>query len=123
MQQEQTTFTGWAIVELMGRSVIAGHVSEQTIGGAAFVRVDVPDLPDKPGYTKFYSASAIYAITPTDEPTAKRATERLAPVPVAPWIVSPPATHRMLETEGRTDADDEAYHYYGDEVEDGDRPF
>ena len=35
-------FEQTCIVELMGHNMIAGKVTEQTIGGQGFVRVDVP---------------------------------------------------------------------------------
>lgn len=35
-------FESWCIVELFGHQRIAGLVTEQTIGGCNFVRVDVP---------------------------------------------------------------------------------
>ena len=41
-QESEQKFEGFAIVELMGRNVIAGYVSEQVIAGAALLRVDVP---------------------------------------------------------------------------------
>lgn len=34
----------WAIVELFGHARIAGTISEQAYGGAALVRVDVPEV-------------------------------------------------------------------------------
>lgn len=36
-------YEGWAILELMGHRKLAGYLSEQTIGGSAFVRIDVPN--------------------------------------------------------------------------------
>lgn len=44
-------FESWALVELFGHQRIAGHVTEQQIGGCQFVRVDVPEIEDKPGFT------------------------------------------------------------------------
>ena len=45
-QQKDAAPNGfWAIVEIFGHQRIAGFLSEQTIGGQSFVRVDVPDLP------------------------------------------------------------------------------
>ncbi len=79
----------WAIVELMGRNVIAGRISEEVIAGVAMLRVDVPACEEQPEYTKFYSGAAVYGITPTDEETATRAINRLRIAPIAPYIVAP----------------------------------
>lgn len=84
---EKQTFEGWAIVELFGHQQIAGLLSEQSIGGAAFVRVDVPQVGDNPGFTKFFGGSAVYAITPTTEEVATVAAGKLEIRPVSPWIV------------------------------------
>ncbi len=74
----------WAIVEVLGHNLFAGKVSEHVIGGAGFIRVDVPELPERrckrkwsyqdeevedvipavPAFTKLIGASSIYAITP-----------------------------------------------------------
>lgn len=95
---EQQKFECWAIVEVMGHSKYAGYVSEQAIGGASFVRVDVPEciyeeeecavdergyadysLPrikstvSVPAFTKLLGQSSIFAITPTTEDLARRA--------------------------------------------------
>lgn len=86
-QQEQT-FEGYAIVELMGHNIVAGHIREQTIAGAAMLRVDVPAVGNRPAYTKFYAPSAIYAITPADEHTANVAAQNLAVTPISPWIIA-----------------------------------
>lgn len=79
--------TTWAIVELMGHNVVAGEVSEETVAGVAMLRVDVPAVGDQPAFTKFFSGSAIYGITPTDEATARVAVERLQAKPVALYIL------------------------------------
>lgn len=67
---ENETFDSFAIVELMGHQRISGRVSEQAIGGTSFIRVDVPEVDELPGFTKIFSGGAIYAITPCDEETA-----------------------------------------------------
>lgn len=81
------TFKEWAVVELFGHNRIAGLVSEQAIGGASFIRVDVPAVGDNPAYTKFYGGAAIYAITPTSQELATLAASRIGHVPVDPWII------------------------------------
>ena len=83
-------FEQYAIVELMGRSVIAGMVTEQVIGGQSFVRIDVPEMNGVPAFTKFYGSSAIYCITPTDEATAKAAVEGLRQKPIDIWKLNLP---------------------------------
>lgn len=63
-------FESWCIVELFGHQRIAGLVTEQTIGGCNFVRVDVPAIGDVPAYTKLLGQGAIYAINPVSETVA-----------------------------------------------------
>ena len=87
MNIEQTQkFEGWCIIELMGHNTIAGYVSEQALGGAALIRVDVPECSEQPAYTKLFSGSAVYGITPTTEDIAKVAAQKLAVRPVSQWI-------------------------------------
>jgi hypothetical protein len=69
-------FEEWAFVEIMGHKRYAGKVTEQAIGGASFVRIDVPeiDLPTGdvlPPFTKLFGAASIYCISPCTEETAK----------------------------------------------------
>jgi hypothetical protein len=69
-------FEEWCIVEVMGHKRFAGFVTNQAIGGAGFVRVDVPavEIPNQealPAFTKFFAPSAIYCISPCTEETAR----------------------------------------------------
>jgi len=74
-------FEQWAIVEVMGHSRYAGLVTEQSLGGASFIRVDVPEIPGdmtserRPGFTKLLGAGSIFAITPCTEASARQAAE------------------------------------------------
>ena len=77
---------GWAILELMGHRRLGGRVSEATIAGGAFIRIDIPH-PNEAGIftaTQLYSPAAVYAITPTTEEIAC-AIARGAPEPVSRW--------------------------------------
>jgi len=73
MSETTGTFECWAVVEVMGHRMFSGYVTEQTIGGASFIRVDVPANEDRdlPPFTKILAASSIYAISPCTEETAK----------------------------------------------------
>lgn len=96
MEQEQR-FKAWAILELFGHKVMAGEVSEANIAGAVMVQINVPEVPAVPpdpnyeysraqafipAYTKFFSPSAIYGITPTTEESARAAAIRMRAPPI-----------------------------------------
>jgi hypothetical protein len=85
-------FDQWAIVELFGHQKIAGRVSEQVIGGCSFVRVDVPETENEtekaPAFTKLYGNGAIYAITITDEKSARMAARTCVQEPMDVWTVN-----------------------------------
>lgn len=80
-------FDQWCLVELFGHARIAGRVSEQTIGGCAFVRVDVPATPNAEAFTKLYGNSAIYAITPVTEEICRAAAVSYQVTPVQPYDI------------------------------------
>lgn len=94
-------FNEWAIVEVMGHQKYAGIVTEQAIGGCAFVRVDVPRIeadgrsPEQQAFTKLLGQGSIFAITPVSESVARTvaATTRAAPVHVYDL---PSVHHRAL---------------------------
>jgi len=80
-------FVEWALIELFGHQRIAGKVSSQEVGGSSFVRVDVPVVNGRPGFTKLYGSNAIYAITITDEQTATLAAGHYHVEPMNKWTI------------------------------------
>ena len=90
MSEAQAKFDEWALLELFGHQRLAGRVTEQQIGGASFVRVDVPASGKKKGWklTRHYNPSAIYSITPMTEQTARMLAEKIVAEPVTRWDVT-----------------------------------
>ena len=94
MTTEQTAepFSEWAIVELMGRVRLAGHLTEQQIAGGHFLRLDIHKeegpavitqlIPPPPG-------GPVYRITITTEAVARKIGGRSVPEPVARWELEP----------------------------------
>lgn len=80
-----TPFDQWAIVEIMGHQRLAGRVTEQAIGGTNFVRVDVPGVEGSQPFTKLLGTGSIYAITLTDEETARLAAASMRVKPMDEW--------------------------------------
>lgn len=80
-------FKEWALIELFGHQRIAGMISEQQLGGSAFVRVDVPASGDNKPFTKLFGPGAIYAITITDEFTATAAAKVYKVAPMDQWSI------------------------------------
>jgi len=81
----------WAIVDLFGHQQIAGHVSEQVIGSESMLRVDVPAMPGREAFTRFYGVKAIYSLTPVSEEIARQAVESLRERPITVYGLALPA--------------------------------
>jgi hypothetical protein len=79
-----TNFEEWAILELMGHRRLAGKITEATIGGGAFIRIDMP-MKDGKTSTQFYSPGSVYCITPTTEEIARLVALASQPEPVSRW--------------------------------------
>lgn len=109
MQEQNEKFEHWAIVEVFGHQSYAGLVTEQTIGGCSFVRVDVPDIESSKGFTKLFGQGAIYGITVVDEQTAKMKAASLEKKPINEWeagsLVNKAVEQQMLETISSDDDD------------------
>lgn len=103
-QQQEQPPALFAIVELFGHQRASGRVSQQTFGGASFVRVDVPKIEaeereyvDGKGYvpqrrtiqahTRSFGGGAIYAINWCDEPTAQIAARAIKHEPLSLYSV------------------------------------
>jgi hypothetical protein len=88
-EKTATQFYEWAVLELFGHQRPAGLVTEVQLGGASFVRVDVPGetkkAPSK--LTKMYNPSAIYSITPVTEETARMVAKSVSGEPITRWDV------------------------------------
>lgn len=81
-EKMEEKFEQWAVVELFGHSRIAGKISEMTIGGCSFVRVDVPANDGRPAFSKIFGQGAIYSMLFVDEETAMGAVAMLPEQPV-----------------------------------------
>lgn len=101
-------FESWAIVELFGYH-LAGKVSKAEIGGAAFVRLDVPAVEGREAFTKFLGQASIYAITPVAEEIARKAAQRLVADPIPIYM---PELRQIPSRAGPDDG------YYDPEFED-----
>lgn len=90
MAEPQNQFEEWAVLELFGHQRLAGLVKEVQLGGASFVRCDVPSDSKKKGWklTKIYNPSAIYSITPVTEETARMVAASVSGEPVTRWDVA-----------------------------------
>lgn len=102
MELKQSTFEGWAVLELMGHRKEIGFVVTQAFGQAVLFRVDTPELPEReyilespeyaggrycPAGTKvkreqnparscLVAPAALYAINPCSEQAAMKLIER-----------------------------------------------
>lgn len=84
---DQPSFKQWAIIELFGHQRIAGLVTEQSVGGCSFVRVDVPETKKAPAFTKLYGNGAIYGISFVTEDVARAAAQSIRSEPVSVYDI------------------------------------
>jgi len=105
-EPKQSSFEGWAVVELMGHQREIGFVTTEAYGQAVLFRVDTPDLPERqftlttpewadldggrtwcpagsvvkrpavPPRTRLIAPGSLYAINPCTEAAARTAIER-----------------------------------------------
>lgn len=106
-------FEEWAIVEVMGHTRYAGLVTEQAIGGASFIRVDVPKIEadgrraEQQPFTKYLGAGSIFAISPVSEAIARHVAAEIRAAPVHIFDL-PQLSQRALPLERHDDdCDDE----------------
>lgn len=97
MNEESTAYTGWAVVELLGRRRYAGLVSEVVQFGVAMGRLDVPETGDQPAITIFFGGDSVYQLSPVSEEAARAVCQYSRPEPVRPFELTPPSKARALD--------------------------
>ena len=83
---EQNQSGQWAILELMGRKVVAGYLTKDDWQGHAMLRIDVPATPDFPAFTQVYGPQSVYCITYVSEEVARMAANANHVNPVSVYV-------------------------------------
>jgi hypothetical protein len=110
MDETTQKFDCWAVLELFGHVRLAGRVTEASIGGCSFLRVDVPKEDGEIDFTRYFGNDAIYSMTPVTEEVARRVGNGSAQAPVKPWEMPkalPAATENHFEPPASFDAGDD----------------
>ena len=137
LEVKQSSFEGWAVIELLGHRKEVGFVTTQAFGSAVLFRVDVPELPERdyvletPGYGENGNGSrwcpegtkvrrgasparsclvapgSLYAINPCSEEAAMKVIERNVARPLL--ILELPPQAQLAEGEPSDEDED-----YGD---------
>jgi len=80
-------FEAWGLLELFDHQRLAGQLSEQTVGGVHFIRIDVPPVDGAAAYTRFFTQGAIYGMTVLSEQVARAMANTLRAKPVQAYEV------------------------------------
>ena len=116
---EHVRFEEWGICDVMGHQRYAGRISEQTIAGSGFIRVDVPEVDEVgyngrpngrrvPAFTKLFAPGAIHSITPVSEAIARGVAAKSAQAPVSRFDLpqlAAPAEEPGEQDDGSEDLD------------------
>lgn len=103
MNDQTEKFESWGLLELFGHQRLAGKLSEQTIGGCHFIRIDVPEVGDTPAYTRLFTQGAIYGMTPMSEAAARKLATYLRAVPVQAYELRSAEPARQIAHDDASD--------------------
>ena len=76
-----------AVIELFGHNRISGKVTEQSIGSATFIRIDVPETDHQPKFTRIVHPNAVYAINPVTEEVMLHMANVIQQKPIEAWDI------------------------------------
>lgn len=79
---DKQKFETWGLLELFGHQRLAGKMTEQTIAGTGFIRIDVPAVDGVAEYSRIFGTAAIYGITPTSEEIARQLAKGMQATPI-----------------------------------------
>lgn len=106
-EQQQTTFTGFALVEIMGHRKAVGMVTTEYIGTAAMLKIVTPEVPateytlDKDAWVDgdyLYKGSRIEASRPRGEIwVGSGSIYALTPIAEEDVLAYAPIQHRVIE--------------------------
>ena len=100
LNKDQDTLETWAYIEIMGHSTVAGRVSERKFGVAVMLQVDVPNPDEGFAFSKLYSPSSIFSISPITEEWCRKYVKTKINYPVLPYI---PESSQLLKKEDEMD--------------------
>lgn len=92
-------FDEWCVVELMGHRRVAARVTEHTLAGHGFLRLDEPD-----GRTQLVSPSSVYALHPTTEEMVRLMAGQWRSEPVSRWELDDAVVDRARKQLAAEDA-------------------
>jgi hypothetical protein len=117
MQETREQFQEWAVVELMGHQRMAGLLTEATLAGGAFFRIDIPEHNGRPAFTRFLSPGAIYAINPVSEEIARGIAANCGFAPVNRYELPRLESGSPIEKDTPMDPDEDETDWDADEDE------
>jgi hypothetical protein len=99
----------WCLVELMGHQRMVGRVTETTVAGAGFLRIDVDAQEGASAFTRMVSPAAVYAINPVSEEVARALMLRMNQAPVHSYELKmlPVGTDQPTERDTQDHFDDD----------------
>ena len=86
MENQNSTFECWAVVQVYGHTTYAGYVAERNLFGKVMCELTVPEVKNQevtlPSFTKVISPDSLFDITPVSEEYAKEMAVKLSKHPI-----------------------------------------